>query len=60
MFFQRLAAKMDLVNTVIAQSHGLPGSLNGSVSDMLVGVCEVRPPFPRSLAQGLELNRVFR
>lgn len=41
MFFQRMAAKTDLVNTVIAQTHGLPDSLNGSVSDMLVGVCEV-------------------
>ena len=41
MFFQRLAAKTDLVNIVIAQTHGLPDSLNGSVSDMLVGVCEV-------------------
>ena len=41
MFFQRLAAKTDLVNTVVAQTHGLPDSLNGSVSDMLVGVCEV-------------------
>ena len=43
MFFQRMAAKTDLVNTVVAQTHGLPDSLNGSVSDMLVGVCEVRP-----------------
>ena len=43
MFFQRLAAKTDLVNTVVAQTHGLPDSLNGSVSDMLVGVCEVCP-----------------
>jgi len=42
MFFQRLASKTDLVNTVVAQTHGLPDSLNGSVSDMLVGVCEVR------------------
>lgn len=38
-----MAAKTDLVNTVVAQTHGLPDSLNGSVSDMLVGVCEVRP-----------------
>lgn len=50
MFFQRLAAKTDLINTVVAQTHGLPDSLNGSVSDMLVGICEVglycfiRPP----------------
>jgi dynactin 1 len=41
MFFQRLAAKTDLIDTVVAQTHGLPDSLNGSVSDMLVGICEV-------------------
>jgi hypothetical protein len=45
MFFQRMAAKTDLINTVVAQTHGLPDSLNGSVSDMLVGICEVRPQF---------------
>lgn len=45
MFFQRLAAKTDLINTVVAQTHGLPDSLNGSVSDMLVGICEVIAPF---------------
>ena len=50
MFFQRLAAKTDLVNTVVAQTHGLPDSLNGLVSDMLVGICEVHPLF--SLAYG--------
>lgn len=46
MFFQRMAAKTDLVNTVVAQTHSLPDSLNGPVSDMLVGVCEVRLFFP--------------
>ncbi|EMD32620.1 hypothetical protein CERSUDRAFT_161581 [Gelatoporia subvermispora B] len=42
MFFQRLAHKVDLINTVIAQMHNLPESLNGPVSDVLVGVCEMR------------------
>jgi dynactin 1 len=41
MFFQRLAYKADLINTVVAQAHGLPDSLNGPVSEVLVGVCEV-------------------
>jgi len=54
MFFQRLAAKADLINNVVAQTHGLPDSLNGSVSDMLVGVCEVRLYFSCSLCP--ELN----
>ncbi|KAH0591318.1 hypothetical protein H2248_001401 [Termitomyces sp. 'cryptogamus'] len=42
MFFQRLAHKADLINNVVAQAHGLPDSLNGSVSETLVGVCEMR------------------
>ena len=43
LFFQRLAAKVDLINTVVAQMHNLPEALNGPVSDVLVGICEVRP-----------------
>ncbi|OSD01208.1 dynactin [Trametes coccinea BRFM310] len=42
MFFQRLAAKVDLINSVVAQMHNLPESLNGPVSDVLVGICEMR------------------
>ncbi|GLB43572.1 putative dynein associated protein [Lyophyllum shimeji] len=42
LFFQRLAYKADIINTVVAQAHGLPDSLNGSVSEVLVGVCEMR------------------
>ncbi|PCH34381.1 dynactin [Wolfiporia cocos MD-104 SS10] len=42
LFFQRLALKIDLINTVVAQAHNLPESLNGPVSDVLVGVCEMR------------------
>ncbi|KAG6911272.1 hypothetical protein DXG01_002111 [Tephrocybe rancida] len=42
LFFQRMARKADLINTVVAQAHGLPDSLNGSVSEVLVGVCEMR------------------
>ena len=42
LFFQRLAAKADLINSIVAQSHGLPESLNGPVADLLVGICEVR------------------
>ena len=58
MFFQRLAAKTDLVNTVVAQTYGLPDSLNSSASDMLVGVCEVCLYFSPTLAWDLclELN----
>ncbi|TFY63700.1 hypothetical protein EVJ58_g3096, partial [Rhodofomes roseus] len=42
LFFQRLAQKLDLINTVAAQNHNLPESLNGAVSHVLVGVCEMR------------------
>ncbi|KAK0466245.1 dynactin [Desarmillaria tabescens] len=42
LFFQRLAYKADLINTVVAQAHGLPESLNGPGSDVLVGICDLR------------------
>ncbi|KAG6865099.1 hypothetical protein C0991_005060 [Blastosporella zonata] len=42
LFFQRMAHKADIINTVVAQAHGLPDSLNGSVSEVLVGICEMR------------------
>ncbi|KIK02267.1 hypothetical protein K443DRAFT_677778 [Laccaria amethystina LaAM-08-1] len=42
MFFQRMAAKVDLINMVVTQAHGLPDALNGPVSEALVGICEMR------------------
>ena len=36
-----MASKTDLINIITAQAHNLPESLNGSVSETLVGVCEV-------------------
>lgn len=42
MFFKRMAAKAELINMVVAQVHGLPDVLNGSVTDTLVGVTELR------------------
>ena len=41
LFFQRLASKIDIINTFTAQAHNLPDSLTGSVSESLVGICEV-------------------
>ncbi|KAI0005552.1 dynein associated protein-domain-containing protein [Russula compacta] len=41
-FFQRMGSKTDLINSITAQAHNLPESLNGSVSETLVGVCEMR------------------
>ena len=43
MFFQRMAAKVDLINTVVTQAHGLPDALNGPVSEAVIGICEVSP-----------------
>lgn len=42
LFFHRMARKADLINNVVAQMHNLPDSLNGSVSESLAGVCEVK------------------
>lgn len=41
LLFLRLAHKADLINAVVANTHGLPEALNGKVSEVLVGVCEV-------------------
>ncbi|KAF8971830.1 dynactin [Flammula alnicola] len=42
LFFRRMAHKSDLINNVVAQIHNLPEALNGDVSEVLVGVCEMR------------------
>ncbi|KAG8856780.1 hypothetical protein FRB96_006284 [Tulasnella sp. 330] len=42
MFFQRMAYKMDLINSVVASQYGLPDSINGTVSEKLVGICDMR------------------
>ncbi|KAJ3756468.1 dynactin [Lentinula raphanica] len=42
MFFQRIASKADIINNVVAQTHGLPDALDLGVTELLVGVCEMR------------------
>ncbi|KAG7100040.1 hypothetical protein E1B28_001826 [Marasmius oreades] len=42
LYFQRLASKADLLNNTLAQTHGLPDSLDGPVSDVVVGICDMR------------------
>ncbi|KAG9042521.1 hypothetical protein FS837_010755 [Tulasnella sp. UAMH 9824] len=42
MYFQRIAFKMDLINTTVASQHGLPDSLNGTITEKVVGVCDMR------------------
>ncbi|KAL5535863.1 hypothetical protein ACEPAF_3957 [Sanghuangporus sanghuang] len=47
LYFQRMAAKADLINFAIAQSHGLPEALNGHVTEGLVRTCELRARITR-------------
>ncbi|KAF8317347.1 hypothetical protein DL93DRAFT_2165610 [Clavulina sp. PMI_390] len=43
MLFQRLSYKLDLINTMVAISYGMPEALYADISDSsLVGVCEMR------------------
>jgi hypothetical protein len=51
LFFQRLGMKADLINSVVAQAHGLPDALSGPVSDLLVGVCEVKHLMTSAIAK---------
>ncbi|KAI0684674.1 dynactin [Cytidiella melzeri] len=41
-FFQRMAAKIDIINTFVALANNLPDALTGPVSEGLVGICEMR------------------
>ena len=40
-FFQRMAAKIDIINNFVALANNLPEALTGPVSEALVGICEV-------------------
>ncbi|KAH7106785.1 dynein associated protein-domain-containing protein [Auriculariales sp. MPI-PUGE-AT-0066] len=42
LFFQRIATKADLINNIVGQIHSLPESLNGTVTENLAMVCEMR------------------
>jgi dynactin 1 len=41
LFFQRMAFKADVINASVAHMNGLPESLNGTVTEGLVGTCDV-------------------
>ena len=41
LFFQRMAYKADLINNIVAHIHNLSDALNGDVTEVIVGVCEV-------------------
>ncbi|KAJ8507158.1 hypothetical protein ONZ45_g10447 [Pleurotus djamor] len=41
-FFLRLAGKTDLISSLAAQAHGLPDSCNGPVTEVLMGICDMR------------------
>lgn len=42
LFFERVAYKVDLLNTFIEQNHAVGDALDGVVPENLAGVCEVR------------------
>ncbi|WVN86516.1 uncharacterized protein L203_101680 [Cryptococcus depauperatus CBS 7841] len=42
LFFNRMAAKVDMLINVISQMHGLPTALHSASSDALVGICELK------------------
>ncbi|TFK58833.1 hypothetical protein BDN72DRAFT_906377 [Pluteus cervinus] len=61
LFFQRIALKADVINTVIAQAYGSPDALmNAPVPEILVGVCETVPkiaPMEKRLDMHIDLLR---
>ncbi|KAG8833690.1 hypothetical protein FRC17_010222 [Serendipita sp. 399] len=42
LFFKRMASKADLLNSTLAERYSLPESLNGHVTEPLIGICEMR------------------
>ncbi|KIY73325.1 dynactin [Cylindrobasidium torrendii FP15055 ss-10] len=42
LFFRRMATKLDIINTVVSLTHGIGENVNGSGSDVLIGVCDLR------------------
>lgn len=42
LLFKRMAAKADLLNVTLAERYSLPESLNGHVTEPLIGICEMR------------------
>ncbi|KAG8838361.1 hypothetical protein FRC18_004966 [Serendipita sp. 400] len=42
LFFKRMASKADLLNLTLAERYSLPESLNGHVTEPLIGICEMR------------------
>ncbi|WOO77325.1 Dynactin, isoform [Vanrija pseudolonga] len=55
LFFNRVAAKIDMLANAVSQMHGLPAALQDVHSERLVGVCELRG----KLRQFATLNRRF-
>jgi dynactin 1 len=55
LFFNRVAAKIDMLANAVSQMHGLPAALQDVDSERLVGVCELRG----KLRQFATLNRRF-
>ncbi|TXT13518.1 hypothetical protein VHUM_00885 [Vanrija humicola] len=55
LFFNRVAAKIDMLVNAVSQMHGLPAALQNADSERLVGVCELRG----KLRQFATLNRRF-
>jgi hypothetical protein len=52
-----MAYKADLINNVVAQIHNLPDALNGDVTEVIVGVCEVST---HNLQEGFILFITYR
>ncbi|BGP35932.1 hypothetical protein JCM10296v2_007784 [Rhodotorula toruloides] len=55
LFFERVAYKVDLLNTFLEQNHAVGDALDGVVLENLAGVCEARA----KLAHFAALNRRF-
>lgn len=60
MFFTRLAAKANLVSSVIEQVHDIGQALTSAVPESLVGVCESRSRLARFAALASRFTTFLR
>ncbi|GAC93248.1 hypothetical protein PHSY_000812 [Pseudozyma hubeiensis SY62] len=60
LFFRRMAAKSDLIKTIVETNHDIQESLSGIVPEAMVGVCQMRHSIAHFTALSRQIAAVLR
>lgn len=60
LFFRRMAAKSDLIKSIVETNHDIQESLSGIVPEIMVGVCEMRHSIAHFGALSRQIAAVLR